>query len=805
MGFARSCSNSSNSERSFKMCTMDHSHSKTCSHIPNHSNFMKKHSCLESPKTESVGSLKSASLPPRPTTRRNPYEMPRKLQGKSRSQPTVALPKKKSTAKSSEILQSKSKKNGKNERISRNLPPSNEMTPSSTTSSNRSNRLCLCGDEIYSRVNNVVDEKIETEGHNTKDDNKKKNSGRNTADSSYSSSRVEEHEYLQFLLRITEDIIVNNYFRNIDIEKVFKNHIELNKGRLDMQRMKEHVADLASELNIPYNSQEAKKNKFSLANLVVNPLPIVNIDPFQNCTECSSLRALDVSANLSLGAELECYGRDNCKPAESEETFINRRSLGRVTECTEPSNSIETILNPSSRFASRATLSTLGNDTLSNVGNVETPFLYNTVNTSDDLKFVKRVSPDENFNIRKSDDISLTEKERKVSTEEEIIFEKLNNNNNASFGDAMETSIKAHQFDVIEKISTRNNENSSPAFIFSQNIVNELNLKFTESKYIQTTDSLILMKDADTQAEPITTESLDDQINTKDDKGTQVNVIQCDRKCGSSEVILKNHQIEEEYVLIQSPVYVSKQALRKNDTLSPKSPNRMELPIAEKIQSPVIDKSEDVSVKESSFIHRSQKSLDLSDYAADISLNRDDSFHAKQTDFTKLLSSDYDLTPERDNSTTDKYHHLLVDASTSFSNVGTELEQSNLLLSDKYALFNKRESIEGKPLQNLDFYYLSNSESVKDDSYEFRNYTISSDKNNVVKSFSYCINGSLDSGTIAGGNFMKTEMSLDDYEIGPRSAVEMRDEMENSSSATMSVRSSKEFSVGEIISRTKRS
>lgn len=44
--------------------------------------------------------------------------------------------------------------------------------------------------------------------------------------------RAEEHEYLQFLLRITEDIIINNYSTTKEIENVFEHHIEINKERL---------------------------------------------------------------------------------------------------------------------------------------------------------------------------------------------------------------------------------------------------------------------------------------------------------------------------------------------------------------------------------------------------------------------------------------------------------------------------------------------------------------------------------------------------------------------------------------------
>lgn len=55
------------------------------------------------------------------------------------------------------------------------------------------------------------------------------------------SFRAEEHEYLQFLLRVTEDIIINNYSKAEDIEKVFDYHIDVNKERLNMVNKKYYI------------------------------------------------------------------------------------------------------------------------------------------------------------------------------------------------------------------------------------------------------------------------------------------------------------------------------------------------------------------------------------------------------------------------------------------------------------------------------------------------------------------------------------------------------------------------------------
>lgn len=48
-----------------------------------------------------------------------------------------------------------------------------------------------------------------------------------------SCSSVDHHEYLQFSLHITEEIIRNDMFKNEEMISVLKRHYEANKSRLD--------------------------------------------------------------------------------------------------------------------------------------------------------------------------------------------------------------------------------------------------------------------------------------------------------------------------------------------------------------------------------------------------------------------------------------------------------------------------------------------------------------------------------------------------------------------------------------------
>lgn len=45
---------------------------------------------------------------------------------------------------------------------------------------------------------------------------------------------VPEYEYVQFSLRITEDIIRNDLYSPEEMQRVFSSHVEANRGRLSV-------------------------------------------------------------------------------------------------------------------------------------------------------------------------------------------------------------------------------------------------------------------------------------------------------------------------------------------------------------------------------------------------------------------------------------------------------------------------------------------------------------------------------------------------------------------------------------------
>ncbi|XP_065168842.1 uncharacterized protein [Atheta coriaria] len=69
-----------------------------------------------------------------------------------------------------------------------------------------------------------------------------------------SCSSVDHHEYLQFSLHITEEIIRNDMFKNEEMISVLKRHYEANKSRLDQERLLKTIAELCSELNLPMDT-----------------------------------------------------------------------------------------------------------------------------------------------------------------------------------------------------------------------------------------------------------------------------------------------------------------------------------------------------------------------------------------------------------------------------------------------------------------------------------------------------------------------------------------------------------------------
>lgn len=160
-------------------------------------------------------------------------------------------------------------------------------------------------------------------------------------------------------------------------------------------------------------------------------------------------------------------------------------------------------------------------------------------------------------------------------------------------------------------------------------------------------------------------------VETKD-KYTQIFIERKDEECGTS------HKFDEvdksgDYVLVNGPLYILKEALSPERRIVLKENEHVDIDIA-----PV----KDISQANQSSNNVLEDNLNLSDYSilTDSSLS-----FINNINYSRLLHSDYDLTPQKDESA--KYHYLMVDAYTSISNANLKSPQDKddlLITSESY-------------------------------------------------------------------------------------------------------------------------
>ncbi|XP_056630011.1 uncharacterized protein LOC130440729 isoform X1 [Diorhabda sublineata] len=289
-------------------------------HIPYY-DVPKRHIC-----SYSEDRISDTALLPRPRTRRNPNDWApdKMLDKKYRSQSVGGIPKKYKNMKKNNCHSSRQLHRSENYSI-QELHNSERTNRSSHrrkkhSSSNRASSNVSCS--TYS--GNEEESEIIT-GSSRRSIENKRGVGDNRSVGS-----IEEHEYLHFLLRITEDIIMNNYISNEDIQRVFQQHIAMNKHVLDEKKMEQHIANLAAELNLSDNELEVEKRSLEVGPSYVNILCL-------NATcECESPKSEFEGFLTFLDEEPDKEYFDD--------TVYYKHSLGRVTECTEPTTSSVTVV-----------------------------------------------------------------------------------------------------------------------------------------------------------------------------------------------------------------------------------------------------------------------------------------------------------------------------------------------------------------------------------------------------------------------------------------------------------------------------
>ncbi|XP_018566049.1 MATH and LRR domain-containing protein PFE0570w-like isoform X2 [Anoplophora glabripennis] len=599
--------------------------------------------------------------------------------------------------------------------------------------------------------------------------------------------RVEEHEYLQFLLRITEDIIINNLYTNEDIEKVFHTHVEANKDHLKVVKMEAQLARLCTELEIPYKNIKNNSRDSACYEQFFNSYAPDQNERTEDC-ECTTKRVLDIELkdnkiiceNEQKEENSEFYLKKICK------IIASKCSLDRVTECSEPSHSLDAIIG---------SMKQLSNTSVYDSRNILSYFMEISNKCSEEILHHSEIHLDTEEKIVSND--NLTEKEKLGCKEEEILFEKLNstsispigdNNINATVNLSTENDISTNENDkqsavyipanvsienlitrtidqvkekpdiilnshvdrLVENFSTTSckniencgqvclncdkventsetissqkcNENETSCTAndildtiqnnkeASSKVINEcLNwppvgnaehcdedssslLKCRENRVNNTNDmkeNVNNIKEITLRWDNVQAAFAENSCKVTNDQSTQMEIAQSDKECNTSLILNDYHR--NDYVLLNGPVYVLKTILDSSDKLIIYDQDNVGKNVGKEIDQPLHD--EEVSPINYDRIPTLQIQPRL-EYIPPYT----------QDDFSKLLNSDYDLMPQRDSDTSNKYHHLLVDATTSISNIDLNEAINNtftnpdaLLLSDKYELigqFRKEENL----------------------------------------------------------------------------------------------------------------
>ncbi|XP_060536753.1 uncharacterized protein LOC132708426 isoform X2 [Cylas formicarius] len=135
---------------------------------------------------------------------------------------------------------------------------------------------------------------------------------------------ADDQDYLLFLLRVTEDIISNDFYTSKDIKRIFDSHIGANMNRLDEKKMRSHLSGLCKELNVSFDEYDPEAE----ASICVYEMGRrVDKSIFENCKNCNALPLTPIF--LSNGGDSNVL------------QLLDKLSLDRVTERTESCGTVK--------------------------------------------------------------------------------------------------------------------------------------------------------------------------------------------------------------------------------------------------------------------------------------------------------------------------------------------------------------------------------------------------------------------------------------------------------------------------------
>ncbi|XP_066157499.1 uncharacterized protein [Euwallacea fornicatus] len=466
------------------------------------------------------------------------------------------------------------------------------------------------------------------------------------------SSTPQDHEYLLFLLRITEDII---FYSNRDIKDIFDTHIDMNKDRLDVQKMHFHIANLCKELNINCNKFQ---NILDDDNIVPSDSlqhHYVSNQAFKSCQNCSFIRSSSLYYNNSEHdlRIIEKIGEtvNNGDFSNSLLKLIEQFNLGRVTEPLASSSTIgSVVIGVTSQDEPKDFDSFIRElNTGCKPAEFEDDQIASSTRSEDDLigltefPHLELIPPDPSKIPISTLPVksSIPQLDLKTPTESTLIENNI---------------ITSPEYFNEEKFT------SNTSFITN-------GYKSEESaREVNSSNKLSNRKSDITLAHPVNSSAEPRDIcnKLKSNSSTTTDINDDDLK-----LILSAPIKEEDYVMVKGPIYVYKPLLTSEPKLILIGDSD-----AKKSRSDSMDSHHTFIVPKAPSLHSLNLDNSINDNDTILKLSR----AACQFTDMKLLHSDYDLTPEKDEPDS-KYHHLMVNGSNSVSGVNMT---ETLLLNDDY-------------------------------------------------------------------------------------------------------------------------
>lgn len=290
--------------------------------------------------------------------------------------------------------------------------------------------------------------------------------------------------------------------------------------------------------------------------------------------------------------------------------------------------------------------------------------------------------------------IELSEKENIDSEKYDSEFENCSSNNNISIEkqgkqsqiETLKVELKESQDEIVKSSRIPVPIKESKASSESIHLEGEIDIVSLKS-------SVTCKLSNESEIYQSSTKELKSELNEDHEKKLQTQNEETEQQINSVhpnsplKVILQGTVSNDDYVMIQGPVYVYKPLLESEPKLIVFT-NNINQPQTRRDSLDSMHSHRTFTVDHSDVLDQAVQ-CETSLHSMEIDKSMENILELTKTAYSqfrdlKLLQSDYDLTPEKESSE-NKYHHLMVDATTSISCVNLA---ERLLLSDDYVVNN---------------------------------------------------------------------------------------------------------------------